>query len=67
MAQWTAADWQAECEYISRIADKKGESAQFNFDRACFVRYCEMQRNAAEKQAFFDAAEYIQHCIDDLA
>jgi hypothetical protein len=66
MAQWTDAMWQAECGYISLIADKQGKTKEFNFDTDCFLRYCEMQRDQAEKQGFFDSAEYIQHCIDDL-
>jgi hypothetical protein len=61
----TVFDWQAECGYISLAADKKGKIREFNFDTDCFIRYCEMQRDAADKQGFFDSAEYIQQCIDD--
>jgi hypothetical protein len=71
----TDFDWSRECDYISHVTDKclrtaggeqHPEMKSFNFDKACFVRYCEMQRNAAERDGKHDSAEYIQHCLDDL-
>lgn len=75
MAYRTAFDWSRECEYISHVTDKclrtdRGEKhpemRNFNFDRACFIRYCEMQRTSATRDGHHDSAQYIQHCIDDL-
>jgi hypothetical protein len=76
MAIKTADDWRDECNYISGIADRCTMPASaferrvalrnFNGDRACFVRYCEMQRDDAERNGFYDAATYIQECINDL-
>ena len=70
----TANDWRDECNYIAdcstRVVDtpaaRRAALANFNGDRACFVRYCEMQRDDAERHGFYDAALYIQECIDDL-
>ena len=59
-------DWREECNYITRLADSRGKVAEMNYDTATFVRYCEMQRNAADKAGFFDVVEYIQHVIDDM-
>ena len=63
---WDAAMWTGECRYISAVTDKKGNVREMNFDKATFVRYCEMQRDSAERNGFYDSATYIQHCIDDL-
>lgn len=65
-ARKTDFDWQAECSYISRTTTKQGRVPEMNKDRAVFLRYCEMQRAAAERDGQHDAAEYIQHCIDNL-
>jgi hypothetical protein len=62
----TSQDWTDECRYISEVTDKKGRVKEMNYDKAVFVKYCVMQRDAATKQGFFDSATYIQHCIDDL-
>lgn len=72
----TANDWREECNYISNTiahmdetinpAQRRAILRNFNGDRACFVRYCEMQRDDAERHGFYDAALYIQECIDDL-
>jgi hypothetical protein len=71
----TANDWRDECNYISATTEdiKHGARhvraralASFNGDRACFLRYCAMQRDDAERCGFYDAALYIQECIDDL-
>lgn len=62
--------WQAECAYIARVTDgiARGGSVpdDFNGDRAVFIRYCKMQRNAATRDGRDDSAQYIQHCIDDV-
>jgi hypothetical protein len=59
-------DWVQECVYISDVADKKGRVKEMNYDKATFVKYCEMQRDAAKRAGRYDSAEYIQQCIDDL-
>jgi hypothetical protein len=75
MATKTANEWREECKYISDTTDyaRSGSAAlqrvalkSFNGDRACFVRYCEMQRDCAARDGQFDAQTYIQECIDDL-
>lgn len=62
----TAFEWKNEVQYIDRVADKKGRVPEMNNDTAPFVRYCEMQRDAADKDGQFDAATSIQHVIDDM-
>ena len=67
----TELDWVAECNYISDLTQlfkRIGKRAlrNFNKDLPCFLRYCEMQKNSADKAGFYDSAEYIQSCIDDL-
>lgn len=59
-------DWQKECRFIGVCTEFNGRMEQFNNDPACFVRYCEMQRNQATKQGRHDSATYIQECIDDI-
>jgi hypothetical protein len=67
--------WSSECDYISHVTDKclhtpAGEQHaamhNFNFDKACFIGYCQMQRDCAKRDGKDDAAQYIQHCLDDL-
>lgn len=67
--------WASECDYISKVTDvarglrtpdEAFNLSNFNYDRSAFIRYCIMQRNAAERQGHSDSATYIQHCIDDL-
>lgn len=58
--------WREECNYIAAVTDKKGRVPAMNNSTATFRRYCEMQRNTAEREGFFDTATYIQECIDDL-
>ena len=60
------SDWVAECRYIASVTDRSGDVREMSHDAATFLRYCEMQRNFAERQGFNDAALYIQECIDDL-
>lgn len=63
-----ANEWREECNYISGVVtDKRGIVKECNYDRACFSRYCQMQRDSAEREGFYDAATYIQECMDDLA
>lgn len=62
----TDREWVAECVYIARVTDLGGAVKEMNNDRATFVRYCEMQRDAATRDGRDDSAQYIQHCIDDL-
>ncbi len=62
-------DWAAECRYIAAATDnamRGNVPAEFNGDRGIFIRYCEMQRNAATRDGRDDSAQYIQHCIDDM-
>ena len=59
-------EWVAECDYISHVTGKAGRVKEMNYDKPTFVRYAKMQRDAAKRQGRFDAAQYIQHCIDDL-
>lgn len=66
MPRWTAFQWAEECNYISNVTDKQGQISTFNFDTACFRRYCEMQANAAHEQGFYDSETYIRECIADL-
>lgn len=58
--------WRQECNYIDGVAAKGGKVAAMNNSTATFRRYCEMQRNSAEREGFYDAATYIQEVIDDL-
>jgi hypothetical protein len=64
-----ANDWRQECNYISDAMDdmllRHRMPRGFNNDPACFMRYCIMQRDSATHEGFYDAAQYIQHCIDD--
>jgi len=60
------SEWVAECKYISDTTDKHGAVREFNHDPACFIRYCEMQRDAATREDHHGAATYIQECIDDM-
>lgn len=71
----SAFEWSQECTYISNTTDDVlcgSPAAQsralrnFSNDRACFVRYCEMQRDSAKRDSRDDSAQYIDHCIDDL-
>lgn len=62
----TDYDWVQECAYISRVTDKRGAVKEMGNSIDTFVRYCEMQRDAATKAGRYDSATYIQHCIDDL-
>lgn len=62
----TDFQWREECNYIDRVADKKGAVPEMNNDKATFVRYCEMQRDSATRDGQDDAATYIQHVLDDL-
>ena len=59
-------EWVAECRYIADLTSEGGLVSTFNYDTACFKRYCEMQAKAAESEGFHDAAEYIHQCINDL-
>ena len=58
--------WREECNYISKVTDKKGRVKEMNNSTGTFRRYCEMQRDQAEREGFYDAATYIQECLDDL-
>lgn len=58
--------WVNECKYISRVTNNNGKCDKMNNDKDTFIRYCTMQQSMAEKHGFFDAAEYIQQCIDEL-
>lgn len=58
--------WREECEYISSVTDKLGNVKEMNYNLNTFLRYCKMQRDRAEHEGFYDSAQYIQHCIDDL-
>lgn len=64
------SEWREECAYIGDTTTSAlagtDPLAAFNGDPACFMRYCEMQRNSAEREGFDDAAQYIQHCLDDM-
>jgi hypothetical protein len=76
MTTKTANDWREECNYISNTIAHMGETfnpaqrrsilRNFNGDTACFARYCGMQRDDAERNGFYDAALYIQECINDM-
>ena len=61
-----ARQWVQECEYISRVTERNGKVSEFNYDPSCFARYCRMMAGKAEKQGFYDSAEYIQQCADEL-
>lgn len=63
---WDPGMWRDECSFISDATSKKGLMRAFNHDTACFIRYCEMQRDKAEREKRLDVVQYIQHCIDDL-
>lgn len=59
--------WVEECKFISDVVDNNGIHPKMNNNRDIFIRYCETMKSQAEKHKFFDAAEYISQCIDDLA
>jgi hypothetical protein len=63
-----ANDWREECNYITEQTEPfvLGYGPSEFEDKAQFVRYCTMQRNSATRQGFDDAAQYIQHCLDDM-
>ena len=63
----TDFEWREECNYIDRVADKKGAVSAMNNDKATFIRYCEMQRDSATRDCQHDAATHIQHVLDDLS
>ena len=44
------SDWCFEVDYIRDCAKVRGELKEFNFDTACFLRYCRMQANSAPKE-----------------
>ena len=62
----TPFEWVHECNYIAKIAEKRGLVKEMNSDTATFIRYCEMQRNMAERAGRDDVTSYIQHVIDDM-
>lgn len=62
----TPFEWAQECNYVSKVAEKRGQVKEMNFDTETFVRYCEMQRDMATRAGRDDAAVYIQHVIDDM-
>jgi len=59
-------DWAQECKRIDTAAVHRGRIKAMNYDPAVFIRYCEMQRDQAERTGFYDSATYIQHVIDDM-
>lgn len=61
-----ANSWRQECIYISGLADTKGDVPEMNHDHATAVRYMTMQRDAATREGFYDAATYIGECLDDM-
>lgn len=64
-----AYEWKKECIFISDVTDNAQQGivgGDFNDSLECFISYCIMQRNSAEREGFYDSAQYIQHCIDDL-
>jgi len=62
----TDFEWQQECKFIDSLVDKKGVVPNMNNDTPTFIRYCEMQRDAAGRDGQFDASTSIQHVIDDM-
>jgi hypothetical protein len=59
-------DWAQECDYIARVTDARGRVPEMNHNLETFIRYCEMQQNAATRAGVHDAATYIGECLDDL-
>lgn len=62
----SADGWREECNYIDAVMDKRARVPEMNHDLGTFTRYCEMQRGAAARGGFHDAAQHIQHCLDDI-
>ena len=67
--------WSRECEYLSTVAEacldteqaeQHPKMASFNHDRACFIKYCELQQSLATKHGRHEVVEYIGHILDDL-
>lgn len=58
--------WANECRYIEDVMDKNAQVSEMNFDKEVFLRYCEMQRDTANRETQYDAITFIQHVIDDL-
>ena len=58
--------WKLECLYIDKVAKKRGMVREMNYDLPTFVRYFAMQRDMATRDGQHDAAQYIQHVIDDM-
>lgn len=61
-----ANQWREECAYISRVTDQRGNVAEMNHSAEVFRDYLRMQQEAATREGFHDAAEYIGHCLDDM-
>ena len=62
--------WVQECTYISDTTDvvlrgtaaaRRAALKNFNGDKACFVRYCVMQKTNATRDGQYDSEQYIQH------
>lgn len=62
-------NWKNECIFIGDATTRAlagNTDVAFNRDIQCFRRYCVMQRDTATREGVHDAAQYIDHCIDDL-
>lgn len=62
----TRTEWQAECNYISRVTQLGGLVSEMQHDKKTFISYCEMQRSNALRDGQKDAADFIAACIRDL-
>lgn len=62
----TEYEWSQECSYIARVTEERGHVSEMNYSKKTFLTYCRMMRDWATRQGFYDSAQYIQHCIDDL-
>lgn len=60
-----AMSWIAESDYIDRTAAARDWSS-FNGEAACFVRYCDMQADMAERQGFANIAAGIRETAGAL-
>lgn len=63
------SEWVEECNYVAEQTEPfvRGCGPSEFANSSAFLRYCEMQRDTATREGFHDTAQYIQHCIDDVA
>lgn len=54
-----AMEWIAESDYCDRVANGQETLQNFNYDRACFVRYVRMQAELADREGYTKIADHL--------